>query len=80
MPEAPRTVKATPKPIRRYVCSELTKPLPIYSHATIYNGIAHISAVQGFVPGTFSFPEGGGRGAGRADDEEPRHPAQGNRE
>lgn len=59
MPEAPRTVKATPKPIRRYVCSELTKPLPIYSHATIYNGIAHISAVQGFVPGTFSFPEGG---------------------
>jgi 2-iminobutanoate/2-iminopropanoate deaminase len=45
--------------IKRYVCSELTKPLPIYSHATIYNGIAHISAVQGFIPETFIFPEGG---------------------
>lgn len=44
--------------IKRYVCAALTKPLPIYSHATIHNGIAHISAVQGFVPGTFTFPEG----------------------
>jgi 2-iminobutanoate/2-iminopropanoate deaminase len=43
----------------RYVCEELTKPLPIYSHATIHNGVAHISAVQGFIPGTFTFPEGG---------------------
>lgn len=63
MPDSPRTVKPTVKPtvnpIRRYVCSELTKPLPIYSHATIHNGIAYISAVQGFVPGTFSLPEGG---------------------
>jgi|JI10StandDraft_1071094.scaffolds.fasta_scaffold11441_6 2-iminobutanoate/2-iminopropanoate deaminase len=51
--------------IKRYVCNELTKPLPIYSHATIYAGVAHISAVQGFVPGTFGFPEGGA--AGQAD-------------
>jgi 2-iminobutanoate/2-iminopropanoate deaminase len=47
------------KPIRRFVCAELTKPLPIYSHATVHNGVAHVSAVQGFVPGTFTFPEGG---------------------
>lgn len=48
--------------IVRYVCADLTKPLPIYSHAVVYAGLAHISAVQGFVPGTFSFP-GGGVGA-----------------
>ena len=45
--------------IRYYVCEGLTKPLPIYSHATVHEGIAHISAVQGFVPGTFDFPAGG---------------------
>ena len=45
--------------IRRVVCPELTKPLPVYSHATVYRGIAQISAVQGFIPGTFTFPEGG---------------------
>lgn len=47
------------RPIVRYVCPALTKPLPIYSHATIHAGVAQISAVQGFVPGTFGFPEGG---------------------
>jgi 2-iminobutanoate/2-iminopropanoate deaminase len=50
---------AAGKRIVRYVCEELTKPLPVYSHATIHAGVAHISAVQGFVPGTFQFPEGG---------------------
>jgi 2-iminobutanoate/2-iminopropanoate deaminase len=50
---------AAGKRIVRFVCKELTKPLPVYSHATIHNGIAHISAVQGFVPGTFEFPAGG---------------------
>jgi len=37
-------------------CAELTKPLPIYSHAAIHNGIIYISGVQGFIPGTFEFP------------------------
>ena len=44
--------------IRRFVCAELTKPLPVYSHATVHHGVAQISAVQGFVPGTFEFPPG----------------------
>lgn len=43
--------------ITHYLCEALTKPLPVYSHATIYRGVAQISAVQGFVPGTFSFPQ-----------------------
>jgi 2-iminobutanoate/2-iminopropanoate deaminase len=43
--------------IVRYLCGELTKPLPIYSHAAVYNGVAHISAVQGFKPGTFAFAD-----------------------
>ena len=34
----------------------LTKPLPIYSHATIHNGMVYTSAIQGFIPGTFDFP------------------------
>lgn len=45
--------------IVRFVSPDLTKPLPVYSHAVVYAGMAHISAVQGFVPGTFQFPEGG---------------------
>ncbi len=51
--EAPAPAPA----ITRYLCEALTKPLPVYSHATIYRGVAQISAVQGFVPGTFSFPQ-----------------------
>src|SRR5262245_22381704 len=50
---------ATGKQIQRFVCDALTKPLPIYSHAAIHGGVAHVSAVQGFVPGTFEFPTGG---------------------
>ncbi|HEY9717022.1 MAG TPA: RidA family protein [Trichormus sp.] len=34
----------------------LTKPLPIYSHATIHNGMVYTSAIQGFIPGSFDFP------------------------
>lgn len=34
----------------------VTKPLPIFTHVTIHNGIANISCVQGFVPRTFDFP------------------------
>ena len=45
--------------IARYLCPELTKPLPVYSHATVHQGVAQVSAVQGFVPGTFTFPDGG---------------------
>ena len=37
-------------------CEGLTKPLPIYSHAAIHNGIVYISGVQGFIPKTFEFP------------------------
>lgn len=37
------------------VCKSLTKPLPIYSHAAIHNGIVYVSGVQGFIPGTFEF-------------------------
>lgn len=51
--------KVPKKQIQRYLCDALTKPLPIYSHAAIHDGVAHISAVQGFVPGTFEFPAGG---------------------
>ncbi len=42
--------------IQHIVCEELTKPLPLYSHATIHNGIVYVSCVQGFIPGTFDFP------------------------
>lgn len=42
--------------IRHIVASGLTKPLPIFSHATIYQGLIHVSCIQGFVPGTFEFP------------------------
>lgn len=41
--------------IRRFVCESLTKPLPIYAHAAVHGDTAHISAVQGFIPGTFTF-------------------------
>ena len=42
--------------IKRIICDAMQKPLPVYSHAVAYNGLLHISAVQGFVPGTFDFP------------------------
>ena len=31
----------------------LTKPLPVFSHATIYDGIVYVSCLQGFIPRTF---------------------------
>lgn len=42
--------------VRHIVCEEVTKPLPVYTHATVHNGIIYVSGVQGFIPGTFDFP------------------------
>jgi 2-iminobutanoate/2-iminopropanoate deaminase len=42
--------------VRHVVCDAVTKPLPIFTHATVHNGIVYISCVQGFLPGTFDFP------------------------
>src|SRR5262245_29324378 len=44
--------------VRHITCAGLTKPLPIYSHATVHKGIAYVSCLQGFMPGTFEFPSG----------------------
>lgn len=38
------------------ICDSLTKPLPIFSHATVHNGIVYVSCVQGFIPRTFNYP------------------------
>ncbi len=35
---------------------QITKPLPIFSHASSYQGLVHVSCIQGFIPGTFDFP------------------------
>ena len=42
--------------VRHITCDGVTKPLPVYSHATVHNGTVYVSAVQGFLPGTFEFP------------------------
>ena len=42
--------------IGHMVADGLTKPVPLYNHATIHNGIVYISAIQGFIPGTVDFP------------------------
>lgn len=42
--------------IRRVVATGVTKPLELYSHATVHAGLVYLSGVQGFVPGTFTFP------------------------
>ncbi|AGA28824.1 RidA family protein [Singulisphaera acidiphila] len=42
--------------VRHITCDRVTKPLPIYSHATVHNGIVYVSGLQGFIPGTFDFP------------------------
>lgn len=34
----------------------LSKPLPVYTHATICGGTVYTSAIQAFIPGTFDFP------------------------
>lgn len=44
--------------IQHIVCDALTTPLPIFSHATVHNGIVYVSCIQGFIPGTFEFPSG----------------------
>jgi 2-iminobutanoate/2-iminopropanoate deaminase len=42
--------------MRHITCDGVTKPLPVFSHATVHNGIVYVSCIQGFVPGTFDFP------------------------
>ena len=42
--------------MRRGVATGVTKPLELYSHATVHAGLVYLSGVQGFVPGTFTFP------------------------
>lgn len=37
-------------------CEGVTRPLPVFTHATVYAGLVHVSCVQGFIPGTFDFP------------------------
>ncbi len=44
--------------VHHIVCDGLTKPLPVYSHATVHRGIVYVSCIQGFIPGTFEFPSG----------------------
>ena len=50
--------------IKHIISKKLTKPLPVFSHAVVYEGVAYVSCIQGFVPGTFEFP-----GAGTVADE-----------
>lgn len=35
----------------------LSKPLPVFSHATQYNDLIFTSCIQGFAPGSFALPE-----------------------
>jgi 2-iminobutanoate/2-iminopropanoate deaminase len=42
--------------VRHVTCDKVTKPLPLFSHATIHNGIVYVSCIQGFIPETFEFP------------------------
>jgi len=41
--------------IRHVTAAGLTKPLAIFSHATVYRGLVQVSCMQGFKPGTFEF-------------------------
>jgi 2-iminobutanoate/2-iminopropanoate deaminase len=41
--------------VRHITSDKLTKPLPLYSHATVHNGVAYVSGLQGFIPGTSDF-------------------------
>lgn len=41
--------------IQHFVCPAVTKPLDLYTHATVFNGMVFVSGVQGFIPGTFNF-------------------------
>ncbi len=51
------TTRAEAGETLRYLCEDLTRPLPVYAHATVYHGVGHVSGVQGFKPGTYEFPE-----------------------
>ena len=42
--------------IRHLTCEGVPAPLPIYSHATVHNGVVYVSCLQGFMPGTMEFP------------------------
>jgi len=42
--------------VRHITCDGVTKPLAVFSHATVHNGIVYVSCIQGFIPGTFEFP------------------------
>src|SRR5262245_13602865 len=42
--------------VRHVICDGVTKPLPLFSHATVHNGTVYVSCIQGFIPGTFEFP------------------------
>jgi 2-iminobutanoate/2-iminopropanoate deaminase len=43
--------------IKHIICDEMQKPLPVYSHAVAHHGLLYISAVQGFIPGTFDISD-----------------------
>jgi len=43
---------ATDNPaIKHITAAGVTKPLPIFSHATVYNGTVYVSCIEGFIPG-----------------------------
>jgi 2-iminobutanoate/2-iminopropanoate deaminase len=42
--------------VQHITSAQLTRPLPLYTHATIHSGIVYVSAIQGFIPHTFDFP------------------------
>lgn len=46
--------------IEHVIADGLVTPLPIYSHATVHNGMVYVSCIQGFMPGTLDFPSADG--------------------
>ena len=50
----------TPRSIEHVVADGLVKPLPVYAHATVHDGIVYVSCIQGFIPGTLDFPSADG--------------------
>ena len=42
--------------IEHVVADGLVTPLPLYTHATVHNGIVYVSCLQGFMPDTLDFP------------------------
>ncbi len=57
--KSPFDQNMAPTDIRRIVATGVTKPLSNYVHAAVFGGLVYVSGVQGFLPGTFDFPEGG---------------------